>query len=35
LFGNWNVRRLENKAEGLGAPVKIFDNPLSIARLVI
>jgi hypothetical protein len=35
LFGNWNVRRLQNEAEGLGAPMKIFDNPLPIAGLVI
>jgi hypothetical protein len=35
LLGGRHLCCLQNESEGLGAPMKIFDNPLPIAGLVI
>src|SRR5665811_243217 len=35
LLGSRHLCCLQNESEGLGAPMKIFDNPLPIAGLVI
>src|ERR1019366_6532447 len=35
LLGGRHLCCLENESEGLGTPMKIFDNPLPIAGLVI
>ena len=35
LLRNWYLCGLQNESEGFGAPVKIFDNSLPVAGLVI
>jgi len=35
LLGNWYLCGLQNEPEGFGAPMKIFDNSLPVAGLVI
>jgi hypothetical protein len=35
LLGNWYLCGLQNEPEGFGAPMKIFDNSLPVAGLLI